>query len=66
MIMKAIDLRKKSSEELGNELIELRKSQFTARMKISTQQTNKTDQLGKIKKDIARVKTILAEKVRQV
>lgn len=64
--MKAIDLRKKSSEELGNELIELRKSQFTARMKISTQQTNKTDQLGKIKKDIARVKTILAEKVRQV
>ena len=64
--MKAIDLRKKSSEELGNELIELRKSQFTSRMKISTQQTNKTDQLGKIKKDIARVKTILAEKVRQV
>ena len=61
--MKAIDLRKKSTEELGNELVDLRKSQFTARMKVSTQQTNKTDQLGKIKKDIARVKTILAEKV---
>ncbi|HCK03280.1 MAG: 50S ribosomal protein L29 [Methylophilales bacterium] len=63
--MKAIDLRKKSTEELGNELVDLRKSQFTARMKVSTQQTNKTDQLGKIKKDIARVKTILAEKVSQ-
>ena len=63
--MKAIDLRKKSTEELGNELVDLRKSQFTARMKVSTQQTNKTDQLGKIKKDIARVKTILTEKVSQ-
>jgi len=63
--MKAIDLRKKSTEELGNELVDLRKSQFTARMKVSTQQTNKNDQLGKIKKDIARVKTILAEKVSQ-
>ena len=63
--MKAIDLRKKSTEGLGNELVDLRKSQFTARMKVSTQQTNKTDQLGKIKKDIARVKTILAEKVSQ-
>ena len=63
--MKAIDLRKKSTEELGNELVDLRKSQFTARMKVSTQQTNKTDQRGKIKKDIARVKTILAEKVSQ-
>ena len=44
--MKAIDLRKKSTEELGNELVDLRKSQFTARMKVSTQQTNKTDKMG--------------------
>ena len=63
--MKAIDLRKKSTEELGKELIDLRKSQFSVRVQVSTQQTNKTDQLGKIKKDIARVKTVLAEKVRQ-
>jgi len=34
-------------------------------MQVTTQQTNKTDQLGKIKKDIARVKTVLAEKVSQ-
>ena len=63
--MKAIDLRKKSTEELGKELIDLRKSQFSVRVQVTTQQTNKTDQLGKNKKDIARVKTVLAEKVRQ-
>jgi large subunit ribosomal protein L29 len=63
--MKATDLRKKSTEELGKELIDLRKSQFSQRMQVTTQQTNKTDQLGKIKKDIARVKTVLAEKVSQ-
>ena len=63
--MKTIDLRKKSTEELGKELIDLRKSQFSVRVQVTTQQTNKTDQLGKIKKDIARVKTVLAEKVRQ-
>jgi large subunit ribosomal protein L29 len=63
--MKATDLRKKSTEELGKELIDLRKSQFSQRMQVTTQQTNKTDQLGKIKKDIARVKMVLAEKVSQ-
>ncbi|MDB4041947.1 50S ribosomal protein L29 [Methylophilaceae bacterium] len=63
--MKATDLRKKSMEELGKDLIDLRKSQFSARMQVATQQTNKTDQLGKIQKDIARIKTVLAEKVSQ-
>lgn len=63
--MKASDLRTKSMDDLGKELVELRKAQFTARMQISTQQSNKNDQLGKIQKDIARVKTILAEKVSQ-
>jgi|TARA_B110000444_G_scaffold258341_1_gene298987 large subunit ribosomal protein L29 len=63
--MKASELRTKSMDDLGKELVELRKAQFTARMQISTQQSNKNDQLGKIQKDIARVKTILAEKVSQ-
>ena len=63
--MKATDLRKKSMEELGKDLIDLRKSQFSARMQVATQQTNKTEQLGKIQKDIARIKTVLAEKVSQ-
>ena len=63
--MKATDLRKKSMEELGKDLIDLRKSQFSARMQVATQQTNKTDQLGKIQKAFARIKTVLAEKVSQ-
>ena len=60
--MKAIDLRKKSIDDLGKELVDLRKAQFKSRMQINTQQSSQNDQLGKIKKDIARVKTILAEK----
>ena len=61
--MKANDLRKKSVEDLGKELVvDLRKAQFNARMQISTQQSNKTDQLSKLRQDIARVKTIIAEK----
>ena len=64
-MMKAEELRKKSAEDLDKELIELRKAQFNARMQVSTQQSNKTDQLGKLKKDIARVKTIISEKARE-
>ena len=60
--MKVEELRKKSVEDLDKELIELRKAQFTARMQVTTQQSNKTDQLGKLQKDIARVKTIKLEK----
>ncbi len=64
-MMKAEELRKKSAEDLDKELVELRKAQFNARMQVSTQQSNKTDQLGKLKKDIARVKTIISEKARE-
>ena len=63
--MKAIDLRKKSTDDLEKELVDIRKAQFSARMQISTQQSNKTDQLKKFQKDIARIKTILAEKLNQ-
>ena len=63
--MKAIDLRKKSTDDLEKELLEVRKAQFSARMQISTQQSNKTDQLKKFQKDIARIKTILTEKLKQ-
>ena len=61
--MKAVELRKKSVEDLGKELIELRKAQFNAKMQLTMQQSNKTDQISKIKKDIARVKLVMAEKV---
>ena len=61
--MKAVELRKKSVEDLGKELIELRKAQFNAKMQLTMQQSNKTDQISKIKKDIARLKLVMAEKV---
>ena len=61
--MKAVELRKKSVEDLGKELIELRKAQFNAKMQLTMQQSNKTDQISKIKKYIARLKLVMAEKV---
>lgn len=63
--MKATELRAKNVDELNAELVELRRAQFSQRMQLATQQMNKVDQLGKTRKDIARVKTVLAEKARQ-
>ena len=63
--MKATDLRAKSVEELNAELIELRRAQFSLRMQVATQQLSKVDQLGKVRKDVARVKLVLAEKAKQ-
>jgi large subunit ribosomal protein L29 len=63
--MKAIDLRAKSVDELNAELIELRRAQFSLRMQVATQQLTKVDQLGKVRKDVARVKLVLAEKAKQ-
>jgi large subunit ribosomal protein L29 len=63
--MKASEFRAKSAEELNNELVELRRAQFSLRMQLATQQLNKADQLGKVRKDVARVKTVLAEKAKQ-
>ena len=60
--MKANDLRAKSAEELNGELTSLLKAKFGLRMQIATQQTNKTSEMGKIRRDIARVKTLLREK----
>ncbi|MEZ0232321.1 MAG: 50S ribosomal protein L29 [Methylophilaceae bacterium] len=63
--MKATELRNKTVEELSNELIELRRAQFSLRMQLATQQLNKVDQVGKVRRDIARVRTVLAEKNKQ-
>jgi large subunit ribosomal protein L29 len=60
--MKAKELRAKDSAELNKELLELRKAQFSMRMQVATQQLQDTSQLGKVRKDIARVKTLLREK----
>ena len=62
--MKAVDLRAKSVEDLNNELVELRRAQFSMRMQVATQQLTKVDQISKTRRDIARVKTILSQKAK--
>ncbi|MDR0528012.1 MAG: 50S ribosomal protein L29 [Zoogloeaceae bacterium] len=60
--MKAIELRKKSVDELKAELVSLLKAQFSLRMQHATQQLANTSQIGKVRRDIARVRTLLGEK----
>ena len=60
--MNAKELRGKSAEELNQELESLLRAHFALRMQVATQQSNKTADLGKIKRDIARVKTVMREK----
>jgi large subunit ribosomal protein L29 len=56
--MKASELHKKSIAELHNEMLSLRKEQFALRLQRATGQAVKPDQFGKVRKNIARVKTI--------
>lgn len=63
--MKAAELRSKSVEDLKGELNELLRAQFSLRMQVATQQLSKVDQIGKVRRDIARVRTVLAEKASQ-
>jgi len=60
--MNAKELRLKNDAELNKELLDLRKAQFSLRMQLATQQLSNTSQLGKVRKDIARIKTIQREK----
>jgi large subunit ribosomal protein L29 len=60
--MKASELRGKNGEELQKELEGLLRAQFGLRMQLATQQLSNTSQLKKVKRDIARVRTILKEK----
>ena len=59
------ELRGKNDTELKQELTSLLKSQFGLRMQRATQQLSNTSQLGKVRRDIARVRTLLNEKARQ-
>ncbi|BBO99875.1 50S ribosomal protein L29 [Sulfuriferula nivalis] len=59
--MMASELRAKSTADVKLELIELLRAQFSLRMQVATQQTNKTSELGKLRKSIARVRTVLRE-----
>jgi len=59
--MKTADLRKKSSDELQVLLLDLNREQFNLRMQQGTGQLNKPSQLKSVRRDIARIKTIMTE-----
>lgn len=62
--MKASELRGKGVAELKNELLEKLKEQFNLRMQATSGQLAKPDQIKKIRRDMARIKTVLNEKAR--
>jgi large subunit ribosomal protein L29 len=60
--MKPKDIREMTVEQIGEEILKLRREQFNLRMQAATGQGAKPDQHGKVRKDIARLKTILRER----
>lgn len=60
--MKASELKAKSVADLKIELLSLTKAQFGMRMQVATQQLTNTSEFRKVRRDIARVKTVLTEK----
>ncbi|WP_440997143.1 50S ribosomal protein L29 [Arhodomonas sp. SL1] len=62
--MKASELRGKDPAALRNELLERRKEQFNLRMQQAGGQLHRPDQLKKVRRDIARIKTVINEKQR--
>lgn len=61
-MMKASELRSKSDSELQNELTALLKAQFSLRMQIATQQLTRNSELRKVRRDIARARTVLHQR----
>jgi large subunit ribosomal protein L29 len=61
--MQAKDLRAMTDEALSEELLKLRREQFNLRLQAATGQGTKPDQYGKVRRDIARIKTVLRERV---
>jgi len=62
--MKTSELRGKDAAGLTKELQDLLKAQFSLRMQKATQQLTNTSQLKKVRRDIARVRTMMGEKAR--
>ncbi len=60
--MELKEMRGKDAAALNKELQELLKAQFSLRMQKATQQLQNTSQLRKVRRDIARVRTVLTEK----
>jgi large subunit ribosomal protein L29 len=62
--MKPSELRGKNADDLKKELESLLRAQFGLRMQVATQQLANTSQLKKVRRDIARVRTIMKEKAK--
>ena len=60
--MKASDVRSKTQDQLSDELASLKKEQFNLRFQKATGQMEKTARVRQVRRDIARIKTIAAEK----
>jgi len=60
--MKASELRVKNREELEKELRELLKARISLSMQMATQQSTNTSEIKKVRRDIARVRTVIKEK----
>ncbi|MEO0475096.1 MAG: 50S ribosomal protein L29 [Planctomycetota bacterium] len=63
--MKASELLQKDQAALNKELSDLLKAQFGLRMQLATQQLTNTSQLKKVRRDIARVRTVVTQKANQ-
>ena len=61
---KAVDVRAKTGDELEQALLDLRKEQFNLRFQRATGQSEATARVRQVRREIARVKTIMAEKQR--
>ncbi len=60
--MKAADVRAMTADQLGDELLKLKKEQFNLRFQQATGQLEKSSRVREVRRDIARIKTIMAEK----
>jgi large subunit ribosomal protein L29 len=60
--MKITDVRALSQDQLGDELLKLKKEQFNLRFQAATGQIEKTHRVNEVRKDIARIKTVLRGK----
>ena len=64
--MKAKELRPKTVQELNNDILELRREQFNLRMQRANDQLNRSSQIKEVRRNIARIKTVLTEKKKEV
>ena len=60
--MKSVDVRAKSIEELNDQLLQLKKEQFNLRFQAATNQLEKPSRVREVRKDIARIKTLQAQR----